>query len=152
LVRPSKPINANNKHLTKKEILERSEQENRLKGNSDNVTPSYYLVDRQEEVFNWLVSEMSASGILSNLDSVALSAYSFAIVQFENLNDMANRNPENLFDKQFLQARNQFIQELKRYDTEFCMTPQSRAKMGNATITKKEKEQDPLLKALKVVK
>lgn len=152
MVRPSKPLEVTSKHFTKKEIQERKEQADRLKGSSDNITASYYLVDRQAEVFEWLVQEMSASGILTNLDSVALSAYAFAIVQFENLNDMANRNPDNLFDKNFLQARNQFIQELKRYDTEFCMTPQSRAKMVNATVNKKEKEKDPLLAALKVVR
>jgi phage terminase small subunit len=148
MARPSKALGAMSKNLTKEERMLRQEQETRLKGASDNITPSYYLIDRQAELFDWLVSEMEASNMLSNLDSPNLSAFAFALAQLEHVNDMINRNPNNLFDKAVLQARGQLIKECQRFTNEFCLSPQSRAKMGNANIQAKEKAQDPLLKAL----
>jgi phage terminase small subunit len=152
MARPSKAVGAMSKHLTKEEKMSRLEQESRLKGSSDNISPSYYLIDRQAELFDWLVSEMEASGMLSNLDSPNLSAFAFALAQLEHVNDMINRNPDNLFDKSVLQARGQLIKEVQRFTNEFCLSPQSRAKMGNANIAAKEKEKDPLLNALRAVK
>jgi P27 family predicted phage terminase small subunit len=140
------------KNLSKEEIQLRKEQEARLRGGTDDITPSYYLDERQQEVFDWLVSELEASDMLSNLDSPNLSAFAFALVQLEHCNDMINRNPNNLFDKQLMSSREKLVKEVQRYTNEFCLSPQSRAKVGNANIQKKEKATDPLLTALKVMK
>lgn len=148
MARPSKALGAMSKNLTKEERMLRQTQEDLLRGADDNIAPSYYLVDRQLEIFEWLVEEMEASKMLSNIDSPNLSAFAFALTQLEHINDMINRNPDNLFDKAVLQARAQLIKETQRFTNEFCLSPQSRAKMGNANIAKKEKAQDPLLKAL----
>lgn len=152
MARPSKALGVMSKHLTKEEIQQRKEQETRLKGGNDNIAPSYYLDERQHEVFEWLVSELESSNMLSNLDSPNLSAFAFALVQLEYCNDMINRNPNNLFDKQLMSSREKLVKEVQRYTIEFCLSPQSRAKMGNATIQAKETESDPLLNALKVIK
>lgn len=152
MARPSKALGTMSKHLSKEEIQQRSEQETRLRGGNDNITPSYYLDERQQEVFEWLTSELEASNMLSNLDSPNLSAFAFALVQLEHCNDMINRNPNNLFDKQLMSSREKLVKEVQRYTNEFCLSPQSRAKVGNTNIKVKEKEQDPLLKALRVMK
>jgi P27 family predicted phage terminase small subunit len=145
-------LGATSKHLTKAEIAERQEQEARLKGGTDAIRPSHYLTERQVEMFNNLVSELEASGILCNLDSDNLSNYVFALDKLETLNDMINKNPDNMFDTQMLKARAQLVKECQRYSTEFNLTPQARAKMGSSTLKAKEKKADPLLQALKVVK
>jgi phage terminase small subunit len=49
-------------------------------------------------------------------------------------------------------ARKQHMEDFKRLSVELGLTPQSRAKMGLATLKKKEDEGDPLLNALKRVK
>lgn len=152
MVRPSKALGAMSKHLTKAEIQARQEQETRLKGEQNDITPSYYLDEKQKQVFDWLTSELTAAKILSNLDSPNLSAFAFALVQLEHVNDMINRNPNNLFDKQVMSSREKLVKEVQRYTNEFCLSPQSRAKMGNASIQAKEKDSDPLLNALKVIK
>lgn len=150
--RPSMALSATSKHLTKEEIAERQEQETLLKGATDDIRPSHYLTEKQIEMFDNLVQELEASGILCNLDSDNLSNYVFALDQLETLNDMINRNPDNLFDKQMLAARGQLVKEVQKYSSEFNLTPQARAKMGSNTIKAKEKQTDPLLNALKVVK
>jgi P27 family predicted phage terminase small subunit len=103
-------------------------------------------------MFNTLVSELEASGILTNVDSENLSQYVFALDQLQTLNDMINRNPDNMFDKQMLAARSQLVKECAKHSTDFNLTPQARAKMGSNSIKAKEKKEDPLLNALKVVK
>ena len=150
--RPAMALGVTSKNLTKAEIAERQEQEALLKGATDAIRPSHYLTERQVEMFENLVSELEASGILCNLDSDSLSNYVFALDQLETLNDMINKNPDNMFDKQMLAARGQLVKEVQKYTSEFNLTPQARAKMGSNTIKQKEKAQDPLLAALKVVR
>ncbi|KRE33420.1 phage terminase small subunit P27 family [Paenibacillus sp. Soil724D2] len=150
--RPNMALSVTSKHLTKAEIAERTEQETLLKGDANDIRPSHYLTERQVDMFDNLVSELEASGILSNLDSDNLSQYVFALDQLQTLNDMINRNPENMFDKGMLTARSQLVKECQAYSTAFNLTPQARAKMGSNTIKAKEKKEDPLLAALKVVK
>jgi P27 family predicted phage terminase small subunit len=145
-------LSVTSKNLTKAEIAERQEQETLLKGASDDIRPSHYLTETQVEMFNNLVSELEASGILCNVDSENLSQYVFALDQLQTLNDMINRNPQNMFDKQMLAARSQLVKECAKHSTDFNLTPQARAKMGSNKIKAKEKAQDPLLAALKVVK
>lgn len=145
-------LSVTSKNLTKAEIAERQEQETRLKGASDDIRPSHYLTEKQVEMFDNLVSELEASGILTNADSDNLSQYVFALDQLQTLNDMINRNPDNMFDKAMLAARSQLVKECQAYSTAFNLTPQARAKMGSNAIKAKEKATDPLLNALKVVK
>ena len=152
MARPSKAVDVMSSHLTIAEKKDRKEQEQKLKGGTDNITPSYYLIDRQKEVFQWLVTELEGADILSNLDAPSLSAFAFAQVQLEHCNDMINRNPDNLFDKQLMASREKLVKEVQRYTNEFCMSPQSRAKMGNLNLLAGQKETDPLLNALKVAK
>lgn len=148
MARPNMSLSVTSKHLTKAEIAERKEQEQRLKGASDDIRPSHYLTEKQVEMFHNLVAELEASGILTNVDSDSLSQYVFALDQLETCNDMINRNPQNLFDKDMIKARAQLVKECQAYATQFNLTPQARAKMGSNTLKAKEKAQDPLLKAL----
>lgn len=150
--RPNMSLAVTSKNLTKAEIAERKEQETLLKGASDDIRPSHYLTEKQVEIFNNLVSELEASGILSNVDSDNLSQYAFALDQLQTLNDMINKNPENMFDKGMLAARSQLVKECAKHSTDFNLTPQARAKMGSNTIKAKEKKADPLLGALGLVK
>lgn len=147
--RPNMALSVTSKNLTKAEKADRQEQESLLKGATDDIRPSHYLSERQVEMFEKLVSELEASNILCNLDSDNLSQYVFALDQLQTLNDMINRNPENMFDKNMLTARSQLVKECQAYSTAFNLTPQARAKMGSNTIKAKEKAQDPLLVALK---
>lgn len=152
MARPSKPLSVNSKHLTKSEIRSRQEQEDKLRGGSENLTPASYLTKEQIKRFRYYVRMMKASGIISDIDSANLSNMVFVESQLEKLNQDANSNPDKINDKQWLAARSQLTKELAKYTSEFCLSPTSRAKMGSNNIKKKEEEKDPLLNALRVVK
>jgi len=61
------------KHLTKKEIKERQEQE--LKGFNDKVAPPKKLPKRLHEEFNYYSEELQRLDILTNLDIETLANY-----------------------------------------------------------------------------
>lgn len=140
------------KNLSKEEIRERQEQEQRLKGMSDNIQPSEHLNERQTELFNWLVTEMKASGILSNLDVFVLDEVSIAIERMQYIDTLINKYPdENLLNKDLRTSREHYLKSFQRCCNELSLSPQSRAKLGNINIQNQEKEKDPLLNALKVM-
>ena len=68
MARPSKAVEVMSKHLTKEEIKIRSENQDIVKGNSDNIVPSQKLNENQEKLFDFFINELKVSNILSNLD------------------------------------------------------------------------------------
>jgi P27 family predicted phage terminase small subunit len=152
LPRPSKPVDVNSKHLTKEEYAIRKEHETKLKGNSDKIIPSDYLNDEQKEIFTRIVDEMSASGILSNVDVFLLDAFCVSIERLQWIDSHINRDPNQMLNKDVMSARRQHMDDFKRLSTELGFSPQSRAKLGNINLQKKQDDEDPLLAALKRVK
>lgn len=75
-ITPSHLMDRTNKHYTKAEIKERKAREVSVK--SDNIKPSSFLPKSLHKRFNHFVKEMEEWGILSNLDSDALSRYILA--------------------------------------------------------------------------
>lgn len=150
--RPNIPVDTNSRKFSNVEKAIRKDTEQRLQGASDDIRPAEYLNERQLEIFYNLLDEMHGANILSNLDAANLSAYAFALTQMEDINQMINDNPDKMYDKPFIMYRKQIIGELQKFTSEFCLSPQSRAKMGNLSLLNKEKKSDPLLNVLKVIK
>jgi P27 family predicted phage terminase small subunit len=150
--RPSKPVDVISKNLTKEEYRLRKEKETRLKGNDDQLFPPEHLNDEQTKLFTDLVDHMKASGVLSNADVHMLSSYVIAVDRLQWIDSNINRDPDQMLNKEVMAARKQHMEDFKRLSVELGLTPQSRAKMGLATLKKKEDEGDPLLNALKRVK
>jgi P27 family predicted phage terminase small subunit len=152
MARPTKSIDTTSGHFTKEEIKSRQDAESKLKGKADKVKPSDYLSERQREIFTYIVDELKASGILSNLDVFILDACAVAIDRLQYIENLINEQPEMLFDKGLMSAKDKYIKDLYRTSNELSLSPQSRAKLGNINVKTSEVEQDPLLKALKRVK
>lgn len=152
MARPTKPIATTSGNFTKTEIRNRIEQEQKLKGKADKIRPSKYLNDRQKKIFKYIVKELEASGILSNLDIFVLDTCSIAIDRLQNIETMINEKPDLLMDKQIMTTKEKYTKDLFRTMNELSLSPQSRSKLGNINLQKKETKQDPLLKALKRVK
>ena len=150
--RPSLPVDVVSKNLTKEEYQKRKEKETKLKGKDDQIFPPDYLNDEQTKLFNDLVDHMRASGILSNVDVHILASYVVAVDRLQWIDSHINRDPDQMLNREVMAARRQHMDDFKRLSTELGLTPQSRAKMGNMTLKKKEDEGDPLLNALKRVK
>lgn len=152
MARPTKSIDTTSGHFTKDEITNRQQAESRLKGKADKVKPSEYLSDSQKEIFNYIVDELKASGILSNLDVFILDTCSIAIDRLQYMEGLINDQPEMLFDKGLMASKDKYTKDLYRTSNELSLSPQSRAKLGNINVKTSEIEQDPLLQALKRVK
>lgn len=147
--RPCKNIDIQSAHNSKAYIQARKEQEEKLKGNADNIHAPNYLNQEQVQIFDFIVSELKASNILSNLDIYVLATCSIAISRLIDIEKMINKDSSYLLNKALLSAKNKYTNDFFRCCVELSLSPQSRAKLGNINAQAKEQEQDQLLKILK---
>lgn len=148
MARPSKSVSVMSKNLTKEEKTTRLETEQKLKGESDNISPPSYLSKQQKDIFNNLVNELKASGILGNLDIYILSTCSISIDRLQEIEKIINKNITELYNKDLLSAKDKYTKDFFRCCNELSISPASRAKMANINMQSKEKAADPLLKIL----
>nr|WP_039809874.1 phage terminase small subunit P27 family [Jeotgalibacillus malaysiensis] len=62
-------------HLTKDEIKKRQQQEEAVRGFTDNIEPPKYLTKRQKDEFERIAAELIRLNIFSNLDVDGLARY-----------------------------------------------------------------------------
>lgn len=144
--RPSKSAKVlTEKSQTKAEITERTEAENKLKGYGSPAPPSH-LNKEQKSIFRRIVKLLKASDILSELDSDVLGICAIAIERLAEIESRINNDPELIADAKLMSAKEKYSKEFFRCCNELCLSPQSRAKMANMSLAKKEP--DPLMKIL----
>lgn len=136
------------KNLTKEEINLRLKTEERLKGGADNISPPTYLNARQKKIFNYIIDQLKASGILGNLDIYILSQTAIAIDRLQQIEKMINKDIHRIYDKDLIKAKSEYTKDFFRCCNELSLSPQSRAKLGNINLQAKEKEEDVLLQVL----
>ena len=149
MARPCKPIETQSRHNTKEEIEARKKQEEKLKGLADKIKPPKHLNKDQKKIFKYIVDELKASGILSNLDIYVLSTCSIAISRLTEIEKQINKDITNLWDKTLMSSKDKYTKDFFRCCNELSLSPQARAKIGSLALQAKEKEEDPLIKALK---
>lgn len=133
---------------TKDEIEERIDFEDKLKGKNDNLIPPKYLTEQQKFIFNFIIEELKASGILGNLDVYMLTKGSIAIDRIQWLESKVNKNLSLTFNKDFISTKKAYDADFYRCCNELSLSPQSRAKLSNINLQAKTNEEDPLLKIL----
>jgi P27 family predicted phage terminase small subunit len=136
------------KNLTKEEIQIRKDTEEKLKGAADNISPPRHLNARQKKIFNYIVDELKASGILGNLDIFILSTSAIAIDRIQEIEKQINKDIDKLQDRVLMSTKEKYTKEFFRACTELSLSPASRAKLGNINLQAKQNEEDPLLKVL----
>ena len=149
MARPSKSVSTLSGHQSSEEIEARKEQEDKLKGSADKIKPSSYLSAKQKKLFKTIVKELEASGILGNLDIYVLATCSIAIDRLQFIETIINDKPTAIMNKDLMSAKDKYNKDFFRCCNELSLSPQSRAKFGNLTLQAKEKEEDPLLAALR---
>lgn len=147
--KPSTSVDLISKHLTKAEKQQRQEQEQLLKGNSDNISPPDHLTDNQVKIFNYIKGELEASKILVNLDSFILSLCAIALDRLQFIEDRVNKNPTLIMQNQLMSAKDKYTKDFYRCCSELSLSPQSRAKLANINKEVKENNEDPVLKAMR---
>ncbi len=148
MARPTKSVKTMSKNLTKEEKSIRAKMEEKLRGDTDNISPPKHLNARQKKIFNYIVEELAASEIIGNLDIYILGTCSIAIDRLQEIEKMINKDIEKLYDKDLLSAKDKYTKDFFRCTNELSLSPQSRAKLGNINLQKKKKDEDPLLKIL----
>lgn len=149
MARPTKSVKTMSKNLTKEEKNARLEAEEKLKGAADKISPPSHLNARQKKIFNYIVDEMKASGILGNLDVHILGVCAISIDRIQQIEKMINKDIGKILDKNLMSAKDKYSKEFFRCCNELSLSPQSRAKLGNINVQTKQQEEDPLLKLLK---
>ena len=134
---------------TKDEIDTRVQKEELIRGKADKLTPSMELTESQLYLFNFIVEELKASEILSNLDIFLLTKAAIAIDRLHYIESIVNKNPKALFNKDIMSKKDSYDKDFYRCCNELCLSPQSRAKIANININTKNAEEDAVIKALR---
>lgn len=134
---------------TKEEINSRVKKEDALRGKADNIIPSMELTESQQELFDFIVSELLASEILSNLDKFLLTKAAISIDRLHYIESLINKNQKLLFNKDVMSKKDSYDKDFYRCCNELCLSPQSRAKIANINVNTKNAESDAVIKALR---
>lgn len=145
MARPCKSIDATSKNWTKEEYANRKMAEERLKGNADKIKPPSYLSKEAKKIFKYIVAELEATGILTNLDIYILTACSNAIARIQDAEILLN---ENILNKDALKIKESYTKEFFRCCNELSLSPQSRAKLASINVQAEIDKEDQLLKIL----
>lgn len=148
MARPCKSANVISKNLTKAEMNIRSENEKKLKGNSDRIVPPDYLNDNQEKLFYYIKSELEASEILGNLDVYILTKCVIAIDRLQYIEKIINKSPNAVLNSQLMSSKDKYDKDFYRCCSELSLSPQARAKISNINKDMQKKKEDPVIKAL----
>jgi len=133
------------KHLTKAEIDAKSTVEDKLKGLDDDLTPPGYLTPSQKNIFEYIVTNLEASGILGNLDVYVLAECSICIDRMQEIE--RTMNEANSLIPSLVRLKETYTKAFFRYCNELSLSPQSRAKLANINA-QAAAEENPLLKVL----
>lgn len=120
------------KSQTKEEISARTEQEERLRGKSGKLpSPPVWLTDSQRKIFRLIVNELKSADILCRLDTWILQECAVAVDCLDRIGADVNKNPELIYSKDVLSAKEKYTKIFFRCCNELSLSPQSRAKIAN---------------------
>lgn len=134
---------------TKEEINNRLEKEEAIRGKADKLVPCTNLSENQSDIFNFIIEELKASEILSNLDTFLLTKAAIAIDRVFYIESIVNKNPKALFNKDIMSKKDSYDKDFYRCCNELCLSPQSRAKIANININNEKAQEDAVIKALR---
>ena len=148
MARPCIPIELSSRHNTKEETNARKAVEEKLKGNSDKIIAPDYLNLDQVKIFKMIVDELTATGILINLDIYTLAECSICIDRMQKIDKKINEDDTLLWDRKLLATRKDAEAGFFRACQLLGLSPQSRAKIGSINVQVKKNNDDPVYSAM----
>ncbi|MBW9170769.1 phage terminase small subunit P27 family [Clostridium estertheticum] len=155
----SLPVDLQSAHLTKQQITDRKEQEEKLKGNTNLVYKIPRNLSKEEKkVYKFLIAELQPSGILNNLDITILETCSDSIMNMkrckDNLNEFGLLIPKSETDSTLIRNIASVIYKdyfaiFTKCCMELGMSPSARSKLSVLNLNKKKDEEDPVAKAMR---
>lgn len=146
---------------SKAQLKKRQEIEEALKGNDDklNIIPKY-LTKEEQIYYKWLLEELNASGVISNLDQPLIEQVANILYVMRMADDDIRKN--GLMIKSFDKYGNEKmipnpcikikLDYQSKYTTlcgQLPLSPSSRANLAAKKIESKEEAEDPVLQLLK---
>ena len=149
------------KSETKEQLAIRESIEQQLLGNTDKVTivPDH-LNELAKVYYQYLVSELEISGLLSNLDIPVLEQTADSLSKIrecdENLNDeglvitrIDRYGHENTIENPYVKIKMAYLNQFRSLANQLGLSPSSRAALASKKIEAKEEAEDPLLQILR---
>ena len=146
MARPRKPIDLQSKHNSKEDIEAQKQAEEKLKGDNDKIKPPKHLTSSQKKIFKYIVTELKACGILTNLDVYILADTCINLDRMNHIDTMVNKDVSLLSDRKLMSTRKDCESAFFRCCNELSLSPQSRAKLAGLNVQAQLNEEDPLLK------
>ena len=133
--RPAMSAKVTAKHLSDAEMKSKLAAEERLRGKADRLRPPKYLTASQKKIFRFIVGEMQESGVLGNLDVYVLAECSIALDRMQEIESQINSDFSMIASQSLMSAKDKYTRSFFRCCNELCLSPQSRAKIGNINLT-----------------
>lgn len=162
MARQKKPASLKaGKSETKEQLKVRSEIEGQLLGGTDkiNIVPSH-LNELAKVYYQFLVSELEISGLLSNLDIPLLEQTADTLSKIRECDNALNAQGLVIegvdryghpFQKEnpYVKIKMGYLNQFRNLANQLGLSPSSRASLASKKIDAKEEEEDPLLKILR---
>lgn len=159
MARTAKPVAlCENSRLTKEEKAARLKAEQKYQGVGDLVyqCPEDLVTDRERELYMFIVNQLRSAAILNNLDIEMIKSTVFCIINMNDANDSIRQYGSTITSEDGKIYKNPAVGVYKDYHTMFIsnsirlgLSPADRAKLAVIDVKNKQKEEDPLLKALR---
>ena len=159
MARTAKPVAlCGDSKLTKAEIQAREKAEQKYKGVGNLVyqCPEDLVTDRERNLYMFLVNHLKGAEILNNLDIEMIKSTVFCIINMNDANDYIRQYGSTITSEDGKFYKNPAVGVYKDYHTMFIsnsirlgLSPSDRAKLAVLDTKNKQKEEDPLLKALR---
>ena len=134
MARPCKSAKVlTDKSQTKAEINARIEMEEKIGGGRDKLRPPTRLTQSQKKIFRNVVKLLDDADILRALDVEILARYAFALDMIIRIEEDISAHPIRCIDKDYIAAYDKYTKIYFRCCNELSLSPQSRAKIANAS-------------------
>ena len=146
-------LEGNKNGLTKEEIKERQEHEERMKVNNDKIEPPSRLSAKQKENFNFYVEQLKNIDLISNLDVNILAQYIEVYDNYVRVEKSADRITNKEIDENFdefakrMRVMKQLTETCRQLAGDLGLTITSRLKL--VIPQKEEKQESPMASFLK---
>nr|DAW46105.1 MAG TPA: terminase small subunit [Caudoviricetes sp.] len=149
MARPCKPAKLLTEcSQTKEEISARQRVEEKLRGEPARLSPPGYLSKTQKKIFKNLLKFLEPADVLGGQDVYLLTLCAIALDRMQAIEQMINEDPARLADRDLITAKAKYTQDFLRCCNELGLSPQSRAKLGNIALQKKQEAADPVMRLL----
>lgn len=161
MARPRKSTASLQGTLTKEQMEERVELENRLKGNADNLIPPDFI--HLDEIaltkFNELVEQLTEVDVIANVDTDLLAVYADSWSKYIKatkmlaMQSMVEEQENKLgavtkVQNPYIKIQQSYSQQLIKLASLFGLSPVDRSKIAHLNPSDKNEKEDPLMTLL----